>query len=287
MKTALAIVAVVGFVASFAMGGQARFGVTRDAALHAHSVETHSNGGAGTQGRVGKGGPGLSYSQEWGIFQWDNAADIAQWMEAEAVAEGWADLADAVANGAVQVEFQVAAPADVPDKRVVLQTLWSENDWTEGDGPNNYANYNWTTDSAVTNSHAQDKLPDSTGAVDWVDPSTGESVQGRELPGLVNSAKIEGLLGTSDPGNVVWNGAVLDEAVWKDLILHENPSGYQTVGLATAGDGWGNMDNAQIYFRERWGDSADPSLLITIVPEPASMLLIGLGAVGLVLRRKR
>jgi hypothetical protein len=289
MKKALAILAVLGLASASAYGGSMIYSCTRDAGLHQAGGEQHSNAGGAGNVRVGKGGPGLAGSQEMVVFQWDNHAEIAAWMEAEAVATGYTDLADAVANGAVTVNFIVAAPSwqgDQPAKRVNVQTVWSENDWTEGDGPNNFAEYNWTTPSAATFLHAQDMIPLSAGAIDWVDPSSGLSVPFRNLPGMPNSQKIMGLFATPDPGNVVWNQVTLDTATWQDLILHQNPFNYPCVGLATSGDGWGNRDNDQIYLREQWGGTADPSLYIAI-PEPATMLLVGAGVVGLVLRKKR
>ena len=44
--------------------------------------------------------------------------------------------------------------------------------------------------------------------------------------------------------------------------------------------------NDQNMARERWGASADPQLVLYI-PEPATMILLGLGGLGMLIRRKR
>jgi len=276
MRNSVAILAVVAVLTWLASGVLAEsvmeFPVSKDAGVHQYSAEQNSNAGGAGQCRIGKGGTqgddtaSWTGSQEYVLYGWD-VAPIQDWMNTTAVAEGFADLDAAVAAGAVKVEFKVCSSSDAPDKRVRVRTVWSSTDWTEGDGPNNYANYNWTTPSAVTFAYAEDKIPLSLGAVAWHDPVTDTDVADlRSLQGTPNSKLIEGLAPTPDSGNAVWNRVELDEAVWRDLIFGVNDGGnnWPNVGLATYGDGWGNDDNALVYLREQWGAAIDPSLEITI-----------------------
>ena len=269
----LAIVAALGWVAAGALADSVmEFPDSKDAAIHAYPTEQNSNGGAGTECRIGKGGSqgdddaSWTGSQEYVLYAWD-VTPIQDWMITAAASEGFADLDAAVAAGAVKVEFKFCSPDDWPEKRVRLRTVWSSTDWTEGDGPNNMAAYNWTTPSAVTFQYAEDKIPMSLGAVPWHDPVTDTDVAALEnLQGTPNSQLVEGIASTDDPENPNWNRVELDEVVWRDLIFGVNDGGNNrpVVGLATYGDGWGNDDNALVYLREQWEGAVAPSLEITI-----------------------
>ena len=90
----------------------------------------------------------------------------------------------------------------------------------------------------------------------------------------------------------------MDEGFWYELIYDDN-----CVGINQYGDGWWpgldvngdpvdptrpvNDDNVICAQQGMWGGMTAPRLVVTIVPEPAALSLLALGAVAVIRRRRR
>lgn len=99
------------------------------------------------------------------------------------------------------------------------------------------------------------------------------------LPGVSNTGLIVDWVGPSlvVPGVFVVNSAVLDLAVVDDLCNNALARGilfYPTGASVTK----------QISTKEQWGGA---KITVDLIPEPASLTLLGLGALGALIRRRR
>ena len=102
-----------------------------------------------------------------------------------------------------------------------------------------------------------------------------------QLPELTNSVPFLGFNPSPGPATVDTNQAVVDLAVLQKLAYDPCTRGLRC---------WSNeYPNFQIYARGQWGcpGPAAPALLVVAVPEPTTMLMIGLGGLGMLIRRKR
>ena len=243
-------------------GPRGAFLANRDTGLYREPNQANVNAGARHTVRAGKRGSQSGTAWEKYLCDFDTA-DIAVWLGDNPLGPG----------ERYRVTYTMFPTADNPQKQVALATVWSTNDWTEGDGTDWDANYAWTTPAAATGAYAQDTVPDSSGAVAWHDPDSDADVEFDDLGGLVNSRLIDGM-------QVGGTTVELDEAFWRDLVFNENSRGLVQRGYPLY-DSVG--DNDTMYTIE--GGQA-PLLTFVVVPEPAAMALLAVGAAILV-RRKR
>jgi hypothetical protein len=196
-------------------------------------------------------------------FNW---TDVEAFIAANPLEPGWT----------MKVELRLVAAFNDDlmgmDCRLVL--IENETVWTEGDGPHNYANFNWSAqaDPAITSKYAQTNL-DGTGTGPW---PWGDFDGKRNVAGQYNFYEL------------TWNAANVPSWVELDPIFFGKlrpPTTDNYHGLYTY-DVDSNWSNGMCYTRDQ-NSTVDPMLRITFIPEPASLLLIGLGGVGVLLRKKR
>jgi len=238
-----------------------QFQADRDTGIYHDPNQAHVNAGARPTVRSGKRGPQSGTPWEKYLCDFDTSA-IVDWLSDNPLSPG----------ERYRVTYTMFPTADNAGKQVQLRTVWSTTDWTEGDGVDWDANYDWTTPSAATWAHARDTQPDSAGAVPWHDPLTDTDVTFDELGGLSNSLLIDGM---EADGTTV----ELDEAFWRDLVFNDNCRGLVQLGYPLY-DSVG--DNDTMYTIE--GGFA-PYLRFEIIPEPATLALLLPGLA--VLRRRR
>ena len=267
MKKLLVIAFAVSLCASAAVA--ADHYPTRDAAINkVVGWEEYASGGAMTQCRF------MKARQHYMLMDFD-----------------WAAIeADMLANPGQDVVFSMVPVNDDLFYRLCHLVI-SENtvDWVEGDGTSQFTNFSWTnptTTPAVTSQFAQtyeDALnPGSPDLAQCIGPwPWGDFDAKRSRAGYVNANKVlfDGL------GGVRCTPIVLDTSFLGYLIAGTSADGGPSVGFYTYdGEPYGTGFNFEGYTSDA-GQALSP--MITVVPEPASMLLIGLGGIGMLLRKRR
>ena len=137
-----------------------------------------------------------------------------------------------------------------------VSAFYSTTDWVEMEATNNKASNAAGWDGVV-------------GKLFW------------SLVDVDNVAPVVGNWQTHSGGTplvIQWNSAVLEPAV-VTALLDTNCR-----GLRMWDEDYHNTTNCS---REKWGGAAAPSLVLEIIPEPASLTLLGLGALGALIRRRR
>ena len=260
MRKSLAILAVVALCSSAAwadMAAVGEFHSVKDAGILRHSAESWSQAGGASAVRCAKGRQHYLAVD----FNW---TDVEAFIAANPLEAGWS----------MKVELRLVATDDqLLNTTCKLVLIENEVIWAEGDGPHNYANFNWTQDPAITSHYAQTNL-DGTGSGPW---PWGNFDGKRNVAGQSNFYDMTFAAG----GQPSW--CELDPLFFGKLRPLAPADNFQ--GLYT----WDNLDNAtngMVYTRDQ-NSSVDPMLRITFIPEPASLLLIGLGGVGVLLRKKR
>lgn len=297
MRKALVILAVIGMFASVGMAGPlqvARFPCARDNFNDASNPLANS---------------GAACNDRW-CKPWERAIHYADWSEADLM-EIEAILASPVPApyDAWEVRFATTgATWEAPGPGVVIWfgAFLSATDWVEGNG--DAGNGVAGDGTGASHSYAQCSNPtvcDAT-SIDWV--CSNDLVSACDFrswpvapcgPGLglnqwTNSVPFVGFRPSTGPGDLDTNQAVVDLGPGGTLdILINDPL---CRGLRAGIDGTMNMDpvpaqagyNEQIYARGQWGTpGAAAALLVYAVPEPATLLLIAVGGIGLVLRKRR
>jgi hypothetical protein len=258
----------------------------------AYPGETHSNEGGASAVRI------KASDHQW-YGDWDTVC-IEDWMANNPCPPGW--HYEATLNMVPHGGFTVGGAPNP----FHIAAVWSETDWVEGDGPEDFANFNWTNPTqnrAATYQYAQD-LEDATNpgnpdptAVNWVSPTLGACTflgtflnQGdkfnwyghgwapwlNQVNSIQNSQDI--LMSDADVGNYV--SAVLDAALLQDLLANPNNRGLVVYDLPP-----GDFNNKQVRTLEFAG--SEPYIEIKCVPEPATMLLLIGGGLYALARRKR
>ena len=284
MRNALVIFAAVALVVSIGVAAPVMdFNVIKDTG-NDHGSRNANAGAAGTVR-----GAKNPWMEDTSYYDWDTAA-IEDFINA---------------NGGVgmiaKVEFYlmpVTCPGQGTNVGINVFALQSGNDWAEGDGGSIWPAFNWSGPGgpAATYNNAQGywrwndagtpadtsddfKEDDPTQTLPWTNPVGGAAVGGVDHSSL---RPIQNSLDW-DPGDVggVYYGVVLDPAVYLDIIQNPLNRGIILWDLLDAPH---PDENWQANMRE----SGLPAYLrVTMVPEPASLLLIGLGGLGVLLRKKR
>lgn len=262
------------------------FPVTRDVQIYSHPTEQAANGGVSGTARTNR------YNLNSTIVDFDTNA-MSAFLLANPGLATW------------KLHVNVA---DAHSGNVSVQTVESTNDWAEGDGNFTGQNFNWTPGTAAaTYFYAQTYYKESATpgvmVVDkdlskpWIDPTPNGiyvftkrtpdpitygvpgSISGSPTPQFTNSA-------TFLQADLVPNAnasVVIDPAIIAAMITDPNNRGlrFGLYGNQAVGE---NDSNARIYTRETAGKGA--YLEVTIIPEPASLMLLLGGACCLLLRRR-
>ena len=163
-------------------------------------------------------------------------------------------------------------PLSAPPENIPIETLESLNDWTEGDGDDSYANFNWSPDTmAVTNNFAQtawmededgDRVLDLENSLPWIDNDPGSGginddqysilaradnfSRGTRVPDYINS---EPLI-AADLGDAAADATFATvelDAELIDAVLHDANNRGIVFGSVASFENW------QVYSRENDG----------------------------------
>ena len=279
MRKAITIVAVVALFSS--MASAQMFYPTRDAAINREPTEMYASGGAMSEARPAK------YRQHYFLMDFD-----------------WAAIEAAGATYASPV-YLFSMVAEVGDDRldgIRARIVISSNDvdWVEADGNDQFLNFTWTDPTvnyAVTTQYAQTIALDNPDYNPDYDP---EAPVGSPDPYIIDDINSVGPWPWNDfdgMRNVFMQYNILPlvfglggvrvevDMFW---IMPGLFSGTCVNGLPIRGIYTFDMDNAgnngEAYLSNA---GTDLSPRIEVMPEPASLLLIAFGGVGLLLRKKR
>jgi len=283
MKRGLAILALVVLFASVGAAAPIvlEYPATRDTSCIG-AGQAHCNAGAMPWIRAGKG---VSNSGELALIGWSDHAGMLAEIEAAAASMGVAlDSPFVQCTYKIYIGPKYNDSMDATVKNLSVGAVMHENvTWYEGDSTNYDAPYDWTECTyAATWSNAAEFDPNwvcdpPLTVIDWKDPTNHWSNREfKQLPVIQNSTGWT----AGDLANDAWSPPLtLDYNVWYNLLAYDH-----VVGIKQWGSGWGNADNVEMATKD---EGRGPVMTFTIIPEPASLLLMGIGGVGLMLRRKR
>ena len=266
MRKALVILTVVALFSSVASAQL--FYPTRDAAINKESSEKYASGGIVTQARAAK------YRQHYMLMNFD-------WAAIEAAGLTYAD----------PVYTLSMKSADDRLDGIRARILISENDVNTvvADGNCQFTNFSWTNpdvNPATTSQYAQTyAMDDPLNPGTWIeDPAKciGAWPWG-DFDGLRNVAGQYNALPLVFGVKGVRSDVVLNDWWVAQIFTGQGMNGNTLQGIYTFDlDGAGN--NGEAYFSEA-GTADSPYIQVT--PEPASLLLIAVGGIGLLLRKRR
>jgi len=169
------------------------------------------------------------------------------------------------------------------DSAVIHVSIYSDIPATEsGTGYSMPGTLLW--DRTFTGSQ-YDSGPDETGDQGWLDPVTGNAIpHDHKTYGIVNIENIDDPF-LQQEGTIYWLGIQVSEQTpyedgWKTSENHWNDD---AVYLSPAG-GWQELKYPSNDPLGRGGNSIDLAFVVT--PEPATICLLGLGALSLIRRKK-
>jgi hypothetical protein len=261
MRKALAILAVC-CLASTAFGLD--FYATRGAAINRAGGEEYASGGAMSQARIAK------YRQHYHLLDFDWAAIKA--------------YADTLAAPVYELSIK---SADDRLNGIVARIVISSNDvdWVEGDGNSQFTNFSWTNPTvnpAVTSQYAQtyeDALnPGNPDLAQCIGPwPWGDFDAMRSRAGFFDTGGIVmGLAG-------VRSYEPLDQWFMDQIFSGLDIDNRPIHGIYTY-DKNGVGSNGEAYLSDA-GQADSPFIRVT--PEPATLMLVAVGGVAMLLRKKR
>lgn len=292
MKKLLVMVAAVSLCATVAWGEvrYLEFYPTKDAGINkaygSWGSETWTNMGAISQCRV------MKSRQHFLLMDFD-------WAEIEAF------VATAGPGERPIYQFSMVQVGSSLQNLFCRLVISEQNDvdWVEGDGASQFTEFNWTDpdlNPAVTGQRAQ-----SYGKLNPGDPEADPPIDPYWEPDLDKSVgawpwgDFDGKRArTGTTGDPFWNSKVLQfkydcnnrnwtylDAVFMGYLLAgTTPDNGVARGFYTYDIG-GFGSNGEAYTSDA-GLALSPMIRVTL-PEPATLLLIGLGGVGLLLRKRR
>jgi len=201
----------------------------------------------------------------------------------------WAAIeADLLANPGYYVRFSMVPSSDASNYfSCSLQLSENTVDWIEGDGMSQFTNFNWTnptTTHAVTSQRSQTiGMDDGAGGVIFDDPNSLGPWPWGDFDGKRNRLGYRNAYSLTFSTAGIRAYTVLHAGWVKYLFDGNTPDGGPSVGFYTY-DSVNFFKNNEAYTSDA-GQALSPR--IDVMPEPASMLLIGLGGIGLLLRKRR
>ncbi|KKL58646.1 hypothetical protein LCGC14_2223300, partial [marine sediment metagenome] len=260
MKRAISILLVLGLLAwsGATMADETAtmdFSTTKDTVVSNYSTEQLWGAGGAGHGRGGK-------HDNRSLYDWDIPA-IQTWIDAQGIPGDYYPVFEFVVQ--VRTAF---------DTSVLVNTINSSNDWTEGDGPHSFTNFDWTQGlTAATYSYAQTaytgtspKVLDVGNTVAWTRPSDSTDVNFWSLtPDFTNIAPLTVTAGDADTDISV----VLDYALTQDLLTNANNRGlYLSRNPSDSSTNW------RVYFREQ-STPPDPRLRVSFSNVPLDYVWTG------------
>ncbi|HET6430095.1 MAG TPA: PEP-CTERM sorting domain-containing protein [Phycisphaerae bacterium] len=264
MARILMLLAVLGFAVSLAPAETEIMVIhpDRDNFNVNYSGETNWNAGGTNSWRVGKG-------QQEGTYYCDYSYDNLQLLK-----DAMDNFVPSAPGNWLEVRLlSVGNGYQSTVKTTSVETLDSQTDWIEGTNDRGISTLGASNDNAAV-------------GVPWV-TATGAQVTFWNLPSAyLNSTTYVGWRSRIyDAGVLVQDGdneITLDMPLVMHLINEPNCRGLRMFGHW---DGPGAEENAAIATRTQWSTGA--MLRLVEVPEPATMVLLTLGGLGVLLRKKR
>lgn len=270
-SVSLSIVAVLLLAVSFGSADIVQnFLVSRDGG---NDQNNYANAGAAGQVRGAKN----PWDEDTSYYDW-NTEDIDTWIDTNG---GRANV--------LSIDFflkPVTCPGVGTTIGIQVFGLHSNNDWVEGAGTSIWTSYNWPEGApAATYQYAQTywtlvgttKTLDTVNSVRWNNGSN-VSLGSTSLRGIRNSLDW-------DPGDVnnTYYSVALDTAFWTDMLDNEKNRGI----ILWDENNIPGDENWEAYMRESAAGANAAYLQVTIVPEPVTMALVTMGAVSVLLKRRR
>ena len=270
MRKALAILVVFSLVSAAPADEVVEiFYPTRDSGINqVIGWEEYTSAGAVTQCRIVKG------RQHFLLMDFD-------WAGIKAFADGYPGWTATYELGLTPTDNRLG---DYPvTARIVM--IGNDVDWVEGNGADQYTNFDWTNPTvnpAVTSQYAQT----------YEDPLNPGSPDLARCIGPWPGGSFDAFRATSsyyDTGGIVFGPThvrawdTLDGWFMDQIFSGYDPQGYPIRGIYTY-----DRDNMFISgeaYTSDAGQDLSPVIRVTLVPEPASALLLALGICAMLRRR--
>lgn len=202
---------------------------------------------------------------------------LYDWLVANGITPTGAGAKSAIDGGTLKVEFGVAqVGTQLSGRFAAIRTIDSLNDWIEGNGTVKYDEFAWTNlGGAATFNNPAQILPGEGAAKGPGWGTAGTSTFTAATYTTISAANL-----TWDANSASYGITALTSEGVRQLLDETKNRGFYLMYV-------GSNSNGEGYTREQTGTNLDPTLTFTIVPEPASVGLLGLLGGGLLLRRRR